>query len=621
VSVCRMASDGADRRRYDSESTDDGGLPLPPGMDASWLAREGVNLLLNGGVAHADQLFKKYRLASPLMSSGASLVNFITAAMTYEEEKMEAAAASLRETARMCEVDNLFEGMLVKRPSTKWSTAERLERMIIWADCELFLSFLMFLKQRVVDFVKAGYHMRRAWKMYEKCHTEIHGSQQAKLNGLTPLSPMKTRKKKINPDIDLSEEEMVVLNSALSFGYGLVQMGMSIVPTGLLKLCELFGFKANREIGVNALEFCSSSEDMKAPIATLSLLWYHTVVRPFCGLDGADTEKGLDEADRILREAHNDFPKSAIFLYFRALVLRLRGKIGEAITILDETMQSSEDQREIALLCCYDKGWCHMLQLEWGTAVVSFQQLKSNSRWSEAYYTYLLAVNMGAVGDDLEAAHELMASVSKLVVRKTQLENYLTRKSLMYKKNGPSQGEYALLGIELLYLWNALPQCSHAHLRQMLKILNDCKTEDLQLVKLLVMGSIHSQLDELEAAEELLRAASVRTEKKTAELHVVPFALYELAMIAISKKKNLNLGRTLLSKSKDNHTGYDFENRLQFRIYAAMNMIEDMQSTTITSPIANMKGVVNGDNKRVQNGRHLPTNAERTLGSATDNGG
>jgi len=27
----------------------------------------------------------------------------------------------------------------------------------------------------VVDFVKAGYHMRRAWKMYEKCHREIHG--------------------------------------------------------------------------------------------------------------------------------------------------------------------------------------------------------------------------------------------------------------------------------------------------------------------------------------------------------------------------------------------------------------------------------------------------------------
>lgn len=34
---------------------------------------------------------------------------------------------------------------------------------------------LVVLLLGVVDFVKAGYHMRRAWKMYEKCHREIHG--------------------------------------------------------------------------------------------------------------------------------------------------------------------------------------------------------------------------------------------------------------------------------------------------------------------------------------------------------------------------------------------------------------------------------------------------------------
>ena len=28
----------------------------------------------------------------------------------------------------------------------------------------------------VVDFVKAGFHMRRAWKMYEKCQNELKSS-------------------------------------------------------------------------------------------------------------------------------------------------------------------------------------------------------------------------------------------------------------------------------------------------------------------------------------------------------------------------------------------------------------------------------------------------------------
>lgn len=67
--------------------------------------------------------------------------------MTFEDEKMEHALNSLKGTIKMCQVDTLFEGIIHKRPSEKWSTVERIERMIIWADCELFLAFLMFLKQ------------------------------------------------------------------------------------------------------------------------------------------------------------------------------------------------------------------------------------------------------------------------------------------------------------------------------------------------------------------------------------------------------------------------------------------------------------------------------------------
>ena len=48
-------------RQYDSGGTTDGRIPLPPGMDARWFAREGVNVLLNGGVTHAEQLFSKFR--------------------------------------------------------------------------------------------------------------------------------------------------------------------------------------------------------------------------------------------------------------------------------------------------------------------------------------------------------------------------------------------------------------------------------------------------------------------------------------------------------------------------------------------------------------------------------
>ena len=67
--------------------------------------------------------------------------------MSFEDEMMEIAQQSLKNTIKICDIDSCFEGLLNKRPSQMWSTAERIERMIIWADCELFLALLMFLKQ------------------------------------------------------------------------------------------------------------------------------------------------------------------------------------------------------------------------------------------------------------------------------------------------------------------------------------------------------------------------------------------------------------------------------------------------------------------------------------------
>ena len=44
-------------------------------------------------------------------------------------------------------------------------------------------------------------------------------------------------------------------------------MAVSIVPPGLLKICEMLGFVADREVGLKSLEMCSKSDDMKAPVA------------------------------------------------------------------------------------------------------------------------------------------------------------------------------------------------------------------------------------------------------------------------------------------------------------------------------------------------------------------
>ena len=57
------------------------------------------------------------------------------------------------------------------------------------------------------------------------------------------------------------------LRGAVYFGYGVMNIVLSLIPPKLMKLANLFGFHGNRRLGLEALEFSSKSQDMKAPLA------------------------------------------------------------------------------------------------------------------------------------------------------------------------------------------------------------------------------------------------------------------------------------------------------------------------------------------------------------------
>ena len=63
------------------------------------------------------------------------------------------------------------------------------------------------------------------------------------------------------------EHEDSRLRGAVYFGYGLMNIIVSLIPPKLMKLANLFGFHGTRKVGLQALEFSSHSQDMKAPLA------------------------------------------------------------------------------------------------------------------------------------------------------------------------------------------------------------------------------------------------------------------------------------------------------------------------------------------------------------------
>lgn len=558
-------------------------------IDDAELAFQGINMLLNNGFKESDELFRRYRTHSPLMSFGASFVSFLNAMMTFEEEKMQMASDDLRTTEKLCESDNAgvietIRNKIKKSMDSQRSgvvIVDRLQRQIIVADCQVYLAVLSFVKQELSAYIKGGWILRKAWKMYNKCYSDISQLQEACRRQSSDqegalASDQANQNTSTESDGRITEEVLDRLKGSVSFGYGLFHLCISMVPPHLLKIVNLLGFPGDRHQGLASLAYASESKDMKAPLATLALLWYHTVVQPFFALDGSDSRAGLLEAKAILHKKAMVYPNSSLFIFFKGRVQRLECQINSALASFQDALEFASDQREIQHVCLYEIGWCSMIEMNFEDAFRSFERLKNESRWSQCYYAYLTGVCQGASGD-LEGAKAVFRDVQKLFKRKNnQIEQFALKRADKLRKV-PLTRELCILGIvEVLYLWKALPNCSSSKLQLMNQVLQGLDDPSSLGLKHLLLGAIQKCLGNIKDAVQSFQLAAQDEYGRLNNSYVQPYSCYELGCVLLAKPETLSKGRSLLLQAKENYTGYDFENRLHVRIHSALASIKEV---------------------------------------------
>lgn len=570
-------------------------------IDDAEMALQGINMLLNNGFKESDELFRRYRTQSPLMSFGASFVSFLNAMMTFEEEKMQTACDDLRTTEKLCESDSAgvietIRNKIKKSMDSQRSgiaVVDRLQRQIIVADCQVYLAVLSFVKQELSAYIKGGWILRKAWKMYNKCHSDISQLQEATQRRPSVPESMSTDNANHNPpspesspntspqskvlgESGVTAEALDRLKGSVSFGYGLFHLCISMVPPHLLKIINLLGFPGDRLQGLSSLMYASESKDMKAPLATLALLWYHTVVLPFFALDGSDTRAGLTEAKAILQRKSVVYPNSSLFMFFKGRVHRLECQINSALACFHDALELASDQRELQHVCLYEIGWCSMIELNFEDAYRAFERLKNESRWSQCYYAYLTGVCQGASGD-LEGANAVFKDVQKLFKRKNnQIEQFAVKRAERLRKMSPTR-ELCILGvIEVLYLWKALQNCSPSKLQIMNQVLQRVDETSCRGLKHLLLGSIHKCHGNIRDAVQSFHLAVRDDYGRQINSYVQPYSVYELGCILLGKPETVGKGRSFLLQAKEDFTGYDFENRLHVRIHSALASIKDV---------------------------------------------
>uniref|UniRef100_A0A8C5GMD7 Tetratricopeptide repeat protein 39C-like n=1 Tax=Gouania willdenowi TaxID=441366 RepID=A0A8C5GMD7_GOUWI len=513
-----------------------------------------------------------------------SSLQIFNAMMTFEEEKMQTACDDLRTTEKLCESDSAgvletIRNKIKKSMDSQRSgvvVVDRLQRQIIVADCQVYLAVLSFVKQELSAYIKGGWILRKAWKMYNKCHSDISQLQEACQPSAAAAAANQESMSADNANHNAVEngvtaEALDRLKGSVSFGYGLFHLCISMVPPHLLKIINLLGFPGDRLQGLSSLMYASESKDMKAPLATLALLWYHTVVLPFFALEGSDTDAGLMEAKTILQRKSVVYPNSSLFMFFKGRVQRLECHINSALACFHDALELASDQREIQHVCLYEIGWCSMIEMNFDDAYRAFERLKDESRWSQCYYAYLTGVCQGASGD-LNGAMGAFKDVQKLFKRKNnQIEQFAVKRADRLRKMSPTR-ELCILGvIEVLYLWKALQNCSSSKLQIMNQDETSCRG-----LKHLLLGAIHKCHGNVRDAVQSFQMAVGDEYGRQINSYVQPYAVYELGCILLAKPETVGKGRSFLLQAKEDFTGYDFENRLHVRIHSALASLKEV---------------------------------------------
>ena len=75
---------------------------------------------------------------------------------------------------------------------------------------------------------------------------------------------------------------------------------------------------------LDTVSLCILSDNLHFYDDRLALLWFHTIVRPFFGLDGSNSRSGADAAQRLIDGAKPEFAEASLFLFFQGRVNRLK---------------------------------------------------------------------------------------------------------------------------------------------------------------------------------------------------------------------------------------------------------------------------------------------------------
>ncbi|GJN90607.1 hypothetical protein Rhopal_003619-T1 [Rhodotorula paludigena] len=393
-------------------------------------------------------------------SVGYSLIQAIKSLATFEPEDLEAAIQCCRDSIHIANLSRKKDLGILERVgsiakgsasvhSIKSMTLVQRHAELVFAECTLLKAVLgIIYSGDFLSFLKEALNMRNAYAIYRTLAKYIEQTDAEYTAG------------EEDPAIDQD------FRSGVRLGNGMISLILSLLPSTVLKIMDVFGFTGDRDwalatlmkaggwtAGVKDSSLDPEQEGIRRPICDMVLLMHHLVIANYLPVGGVD----IPTAANILHYELDRYPGGIFFLYFAGRLHSTETLLEDAIKSFRSAIQAQREYIQLGHICYWDLGLVSLAQASWMKGYECFNILDKESNWSKAIYAYAKATTQYEEGLEVDKVNSTMAQVPDLMQRiagkSIPLEKFVARRARKFVAQG---NRLALPGIELAYVLNCL---------------------------------------------------------------------------------------------------------------------------------------------------------------------
>lgn len=569
-----------------------------------------------------------------------------------------------------------------KEPSNESSTS--VNSSTSFADLPFPLSAAEINDTEVTDIAEAVQKMRNLRlngghignpPLIERLRTELG---QPPLKGKVSSSSSSETEEKTNKFLNENQstvDEFIISGTNLCFG--ILQLVISLIPPAVGKVLAIVGFKGSREDGLKKIWKSVESRNVHGCIGLLALLVFydgpfqftdadfdmpnvpalratttfnstHSVKTHRLSLQRTKSAKLMhDESDAFqgigkptilhpgkkledaLLYARAIFPHSALWLLQEARMLTSRGRLEEALSLVN-SLDRKVQMKQVEALLVFDRVMILVFLHQYEKAAEDILKLLEINAWSPALYTYFSGscylelyrmCTMGVITDEKELARaDFFRAKAKELILKSQhihttgkqkkqmpFDKFVLRKVNQFVEISKEKNVDIIdaIGVspvhELTYFWNGynrMPQEQLLIAQTMLDynispLAKIPETQDQSMIRNFLHSIVLRRLGEVSKGQEIIDEAVLKniitlqsTSKKEMYKFIrrdedpwlYPSALYEKALFIWKDQgiEGLDDSKDWLKKAQSYADDYELSTRVSMKIKAAVDRLDGL---------------------------------------------